>query len=82
MAQPAQATADEIGAIHKDWGGKPRAASTMPNTYYVGMSSLAPNFSTASSTPRATWSASAPSGKRAQPNAAFRLRPGERAPRG
>ncbi|MCB9162108.1 MAG: radical SAM protein [Caldilineaceae bacterium] len=38
---PAQATADETGAIHKDWGGKLRVALTMPNTYYVGMSSLA-----------------------------------------
>ena len=31
----------ESGAIHKDWGGKLRVALTMPNTYYVGMSSLA-----------------------------------------
>ena len=32
---------DESGAVYKDWGGKLRVALTMPNTYYVGMSSLA-----------------------------------------
>lgn len=31
----------EIGTIHKNWGGKISVALTMPNTYYVGMSSLA-----------------------------------------
>ncbi len=36
--QPAR---NEVGAIYKDWGGKLRVALTMPNTYYVGMSSLA-----------------------------------------
>ncbi|RIK38523.1 MAG: hypothetical protein DCC55_20930, partial [Chloroflexi bacterium] len=32
---------DENGAIVKDWGGRIAVALTMPNTYYVGMSSLA-----------------------------------------
>jgi len=32
---------DETGAIYKNWGGKLTVALTMPNTYYVGMSSLA-----------------------------------------
>ncbi len=32
---------NEIGAIHKDWGGRLAVALTMPNSYYVGMSSLA-----------------------------------------
>ncbi|MCC6458543.1 MAG: radical SAM protein [Caldilineaceae bacterium] len=32
---------DEQGAIYKDWGGRLAVALTMPNTYYVGMSSLA-----------------------------------------
>lgn len=31
----------EAGAIVKDWGGRLAVALTMPNTYYVGMSSLA-----------------------------------------
>lgn len=31
----------ETGAIYKDWGGKLAVALTMPNSYYVGMSSLA-----------------------------------------
>jgi len=31
----------EIGAIIKDWGGKLPVALAYPNTYYVGMSSLA-----------------------------------------
>ncbi|OUC05919.1 hypothetical protein RY27_24280, partial [Litorilinea aerophila] len=31
----------EEGTIVKDWGGKLAVALTMPNTYYVGMSSLA-----------------------------------------
>lgn len=36
--QPEQS---EQGAIYKDWGGRLHVALTMPNTYYVGMSSLA-----------------------------------------
>lgn len=36
-----QATVAESGAVRKDWGGRLRVALTMPNTYYVGMSSLA-----------------------------------------
>ena len=32
---------NETGTIIKDWGGKLSVALTMPNTYYVGMSSLA-----------------------------------------
>ncbi len=32
---------NEQGAIYKDWGGRIAVALTMPNTYYVGMSSLA-----------------------------------------
>ena len=32
---------DEAGAVFKDWGGRIPVALTMPNTYYVGMSSLA-----------------------------------------
>ncbi len=32
---------NESGAIYKDWGGRMPVALTMPNTYYVGMSSLA-----------------------------------------
>lgn len=32
---------NEHGAIYKDWGGRIHVALTMPNTYYVGMSSLA-----------------------------------------
>ena len=31
----------EQGAVIKDWGGRIAVALTMPNTYYVGMSSLA-----------------------------------------
>ncbi len=31
----------EIGAVHKDWGGRLVVALAFPNTYYVGMSSLA-----------------------------------------
>ena len=31
----------ETGAIHKDWGGRLVVALAFPNTYYVGMSSLA-----------------------------------------
>jgi radical SAM superfamily enzyme YgiQ (UPF0313 family) len=34
-------TPTEAGAIYKDWGGRLRVALTMPNTYFVGMSSLA-----------------------------------------
>ncbi|MEM7532040.1 MAG: radical SAM protein [Chloroflexota bacterium] len=36
-----QSTRQETGTITKDWGGKMAVALTMPNTYYVGMSSLA-----------------------------------------
>ena len=32
---------DEEGAVFKDWGGRISIALTMPNTYYIGMSSLA-----------------------------------------
>jgi radical SAM superfamily enzyme YgiQ (UPF0313 family) len=35
------ATLNELGTIYKDWGGRLAVALTMPNTYYVGMSSLA-----------------------------------------
>lgn len=31
----------ETGTIYKDWGGRLSVALTMPNSYYVGMSSLA-----------------------------------------
>jgi radical SAM superfamily enzyme YgiQ (UPF0313 family) len=31
----------ESGAVYKEWGGRIAVALTMPNTYYVGMSSLA-----------------------------------------
>ena len=31
----------EEGAVYKEWGGRLSVALTMPNTYYVGMSSLA-----------------------------------------
>ena len=34
-------TVQEKGAIRKEWGGRMTVALTMPNTYYVGMSSLA-----------------------------------------
>ena len=37
----AQDSIQEDGAIYKDWGGRIAVALTMPNTYYVGMSSLA-----------------------------------------
>lgn len=33
--------AREQGTIYKDWGGRLRVALAFPNTYYVGMSSLA-----------------------------------------
>jgi radical SAM superfamily enzyme YgiQ (UPF0313 family) len=36
-----QQAPQEEGAIVKDWGGKLTVALTMPNTYYIGMSSLA-----------------------------------------
>ena len=32
---------EETGVIHKDWGGRLAIALAFPNTYYVGMSSLA-----------------------------------------
>ena len=31
----------ERGTVHKDWGGRLPIALAFPNTYYVGMSSLA-----------------------------------------
>src|SRR5512135_2183919 len=31
----------EMGAVYRDWGGKLTVALAYPNTYYVGMSSLA-----------------------------------------
>lgn len=34
-------TPNEAGTVIKDWGGRLTVALTMPNTYYVGMSSLA-----------------------------------------
>lgn len=34
-------TPQESGAVYKEWGGRMAVALTMPNTYYVGMSSLA-----------------------------------------
>ena len=40
-SQAATLTPNESGTIHKNWGGKLTVALTMPNTYYVGMSSLA-----------------------------------------
>ncbi len=39
--QFAGAPPDESGGIIKEWGGRLCVALTMPNTYYVGMSSLA-----------------------------------------
>ncbi|RUA16457.1 MAG: radical SAM protein [Clostridia bacterium] len=33
--------AEETGAVYKDWGGRLTVALAFPNTYYVGMSSLA-----------------------------------------
>ncbi len=36
-----QPALNEEGAVAKDWGGKLTVALTMPNTYYIGMSSLA-----------------------------------------
>ena len=36
-----QSQSQETGTIHKDWGGRIPVALTMPNSYYVGMSSLA-----------------------------------------
>jgi len=35
--------ADEQGTVYKDWGGRVVVALAFPNTYYVGMSSLALN---------------------------------------
>ncbi len=35
--------ADEQGTVYKDWGGRVAVALAFPNTYYVGMSSLALN---------------------------------------
>ncbi len=39
--QHRQPIPNENGAIHKEWGGRMAVALTMPNSYYVGMSSLA-----------------------------------------
>ncbi len=36
-----QPTPQEMGTISREWGGRMAVALTMPNTYYVGMSSLA-----------------------------------------
>ncbi len=36
-----QPAPQETGAISREWGGRMAVALTMPNTYYVGMSSLA-----------------------------------------
>ncbi|MCS7039428.1 MAG: hypothetical protein NZP34_07490, partial [Caldilineales bacterium] len=33
--------ARETGTVYKDWGGRLPIALAFPNTYYVGMSSLA-----------------------------------------
>jgi len=40
-AEARQIIGQEIGAIIKDWGGKLPVALAYPNSYYVGMSSLA-----------------------------------------
>jgi radical SAM superfamily enzyme YgiQ (UPF0313 family) len=40
-SHPRQPVTSETGAVRKDWGGRFAIALTMPNTYYVGMSSLA-----------------------------------------
>lgn len=40
-AEAKQILSKEIGTIIKDWGGKLPVALAYPNTYYVGMSSLA-----------------------------------------
>ena len=36
-----QPSPQETGALSREWGGRMAVALTMPNTYYVGMSSLA-----------------------------------------
>jgi radical SAM superfamily enzyme YgiQ (UPF0313 family) len=41
IAETQRLLADEQGTIQKDWGGKLPIALVFPNTYYVGMSSLA-----------------------------------------
>ncbi len=41
IAQARSILARETGTIFKDWGGRLRVALAFPNTYYVGMSSLA-----------------------------------------
>ena len=41
IAQAKAQLAKESGAVFKDWGGRLRVALAFPNTYYVGMSSLA-----------------------------------------
>jgi radical SAM superfamily enzyme YgiQ (UPF0313 family) len=40
-AEAKQILSKEIGTVIKDWGGKLPVALAYPNTYYVGMSSLA-----------------------------------------
>ncbi len=41
ISQAQRILSREQGTIYKDWGGKLRVALAYPNTYYVGMSSLA-----------------------------------------
>lgn len=41
IAQARSLLEREAGTIFKDWGGRVRVALAFPNTYYVGMSSLA-----------------------------------------
>ena len=41
IVESKQILSKEIGTIYKDWGGKLPIALAYPNTYYVGMSSLA-----------------------------------------
>jgi len=41
IASAQQILAKERGTVHKDWGGKLPIALVFPNTYYLGMSSLA-----------------------------------------
>jgi radical SAM superfamily enzyme YgiQ (UPF0313 family) len=41
IVESKQILSKEIGTVYKDWGGKLPIALAYPNTYYVGMSSLA-----------------------------------------
>lgn len=41
IAQTKTLLQDERGTIHKDWGGRTPIALVFPNSYYIGMSSLA-----------------------------------------